>query len=195
MNWLQLITAIVGSSVLTALVTGLFNVITIKETNKENERQRRFDSDSKTVHENKLKEERSEIQKAENLYKIILPATKCEALKTYIKESGQFHIDAWQVLYEALCCDNDNQDLYINYSRYKNWLESCHYDLMNKNNLPFKQYVADLIKNDLEMQHNLTEFFQRYNKGTRENIEIDVEKLNNDIDFINKELNLYIEKF
>lgn len=37
--------------------------------------------------------------------------------------------------------------------------------------------------------------YKFYFKGTREEVSIDVEKLNKDIDFINKRLNLYIEKF
>lgn len=195
MDWLQLIAAIVGSSVLTAIVAGVFNVVAIKETNSENEKQRKSDSDSKNEQEKQKKEEIRKKQQAENLYKIVLPATKCEALKTYIKESGQFCMDAWQKLYEALCTDNDNDALYTNYSRYKNWLGNSHYNLMNREGLPFKEYVVSLIKNDLEVQCGLTEFFQRYNKGTREKIKIDVEKLNKDVDFINEELNLYIEHF
>lgn len=57
MDWWQLLITIISSSALTAFITGIFNFKTIKETNKENERQRKFDSDSKTVHENKLKAE------------------------------------------------------------------------------------------------------------------------------------------
>lgn len=192
MDWWQLLITIISSSALTAFITGIFNFKTIKETNKENERQRKFDSDSKTVHENKLKEEQNEIQKAENLYKIISPAIRCETLRTFIKEPNIYNLDIWADLYEALRSDNNDYD---HYSFYNNWLKSNTYRFWNKKYLPFKEYVIDLIKDDLETQHELTEFFQRYNKGTREEVSIDVEKLNNDIDFINKKLNLYIEKF
>lgn len=192
MDWWQLLITIISSSALTAFITGIFNFKTIKETNKENERQRKFDSDSKTVHENKLKEEQNEIQKAENLYKIISPAIRCETLRAFIKEPNIYNLDIWADLYEALRSDNNDYD---HYSFYNNWLKSNTYRFWNKKYLPFKEYVIDLIKDDLETQHGLTEFFQRYNKGTREEVSIDVEKLNKDIDFINKRLNLYIEKF
>ena len=191
MDWFQLIITIIGSSALTAFVTGVFNYRTIKITNEENEKQRKFNIDFKIQQEEKLKKEQSQHQQAENLYKIILPAIKCEVLKTYIKEPNIYHFDIWGALYEALTSNDDC----VYYSRYKKWLETASYNFYNKKDLPFKDYVVDLIKDDLEKQCELTEFFQRYNKGTRERVEIDVDKLNKDIDFINKELNLYIEKF
>lgn len=189
MDWWQLLITIISSSALTAFITGIFNFKTIKETNKENERQRKFDSDCKTVCEEKIKEEQNKHQKAENLYKIILPAAKCEALRIYIKYPEKYNYDVFKYLYEEI--NND----YISYSEYAKWLNQARFKFKNPGDIDFQIYVKNLIRDDLEKQYNLTEFFQRYNKGTYESVKIDIEKLNNDIEFINKELNLYIEKF
>lgn len=95
MDWFQFIITIISSSALTAFVTGIFNYRIIKTTNEENEKQRKFDIDFKIQQEEKLKKEQSQHQQAENLYKIILPAIKCEVLKTYIKEPNVYHLDVW----------------------------------------------------------------------------------------------------
>lgn len=187
MDWWQLLFTIISSSALTAFITGVFDCKTIKETNKENDRQRKFDSDSKTLHEEKLKEEQNRHQKAENLYKIISPATKCEALRIYIKNPQQYNINS--LGYVTNC-----EEFYTEIMKFLKQAEMV-FKVNHPGEINLSSYIKKLIKNDLEIQYNLTEFFQRYNKGTYENIEIDVEKLNKDIDFINKELNLYIENF
>ncbi len=192
MDWWQLLFTIISSSALTAFITGIFNFKTIKETNKENERQRKFDFDSKTIHENKLKEEQNEIQKAENLYKIISPALECKCLLFYIKEPNKYCEDAFYYLYEAISKDDCCASTYKNYT---DWLKQGKFKFWNPHDLPFDKYIRSLIEQDLKRQTDLSFFFQRYDKGTSGLIEIDVIKLNKDIDFINKELNLYIEKF
>ena len=193
MDWFQLIVTIIGSSSLTALITCIFNYKSMKQANKENACQRSFDYNCRVESENKQKEAQNRKQQAENLYKIICPAIKCRCLRHYIKEPSCYTLGAWQALYDALRSEDD--DKYIQYSKYVQWLNHCNIGLYNKTDLPFREYVISLIGSDLEAQNGLTEFMQRYNKGTEEAIEIDVAKLNKDIERINKELNLFIEEF
>lgn len=188
MDWFQLIVAIIGSSVLTALVTGFFNQQTIKEANAENERKRDFEIKQKQ----EVATKESIKEKAENLYKIISPALECQYLLFYIKSPNKYHEDAFGCLYKAI----NGDDFYMQiYKKYIDWLKKGEIKFLGSGELPFDEYVKNLIEQDLKRQTDLSFFFQRYNKGTSESIDIDVEKLNIDIDFVNKELNLYIEKF
>ena len=193
MNWFQIIIAILSSSVVTTFITCRYNNKSMKQVNEENARQRSFDYNCRVESENKQKEAQDRKQQAENLYKIISPAISCKCLRHYIKEPSCYALGAWQALYDAICSGDDNK--YLRYSQYVQWLKHCNIGLYNKTELPFKEYVISLIGSDLEAQNGLTEFMQRYNKGTEEGIEIDVAKLNKDIERINKELNLFIEKF
>lgn len=180
MDWFQLMIAIIGSSALTALVTGFFNQQTIKEANAESERKRDFETKQKqeAVTKESIKE------KAENLYKIISPATKCEALRIYIKKPQQYNIN-------SLGYVTDCEEFYTEIMKSLKQAEII-FRMKHSGEINLPSYIKKLIKDDLERQYNLIEFFQRYNKGTYESVEIDVEKLNSDIEFVNKELNLYI---
>ena len=187
MNWFQLIIAIAGSGVLTAAVTGVFNFVSNKQNNKYN--QQRFDNEKSIL---KAKEEKESVtRKAENLCSIIKPAILCNAVRVYIKSPEIYHKDFMTCLYMELYENSSRHD----YDEYKDWLKRANFNIGNPGNIPFQKYIKELINSDLLKQANLQEFFLRYTTGSEECVEIDVNKLNEDIDTINNVLGLYISKF
>ena len=87
MTWIQLVTAVLSSSLLTAIVTVVFNVINFHQTNKQN--LVRIESEKKRKDEELKRAASREL--AQNLYDIIHPAIHNPIIKNMLTNNTGFH--------------------------------------------------------------------------------------------------------
>lgn len=188
MNWFQLFIAILGSSSLTALITGIFNMVSNKQNYKLT--QQRLDNDKKLKDE-ELKRN-NEKEQAQNLYNIIKPAINNECIREYINKPGEYSANALRRLCDDLSTKKyttkNSEDVY-------KWLLDGNILFDNIEHIQFNNWVVKMLS-DL-VYKDCSDFFARYRTltGSTKLITIDTKKLNTDVDYINEKLNLYIEHF
>lgn len=204
MNWFQLFVAIIGSGVATALVTGIFNIKGIKQTDKLN--QKRFDNDQKTVRaQSKAEKDKAS---AQDLYRIIkgglsvLPLVEKDLKYSPIYNYKNF---AYSII---TCVDqgditNLKENLRLFFDKL---IDKSKYTVNDKNiednkiiDYFLNLIISDVSKYDLDYQ----DFKARYMTSTYTtsgpagsigwNYKLDIEKLNKDIKFVNQKLNLHLE--
>ena len=187
MNWLQIIGAIIGSGTITAVITGLLNMIVNKQNNKYNQDRLKKENEQKE----KIEKINKEKESAKDLLKIIKPAIETNILREYIKYPKQFAYGFIECLYENL---TNNE---YSYRPINDWIRNGKLQIPNQKKvmgIDLINYIYALIKKDMEKLSELNEFMLRYNKSDSD-YDIDIEQLNKDIDIINETLNMHIKKF
>lgn len=204
MNWFQLFVAIIGSGAATALVTGIFNIKGIKQTDKLN--QKRFDNDQKIVRaQSKAEKDKAS---AQDLYRIIKGGLSVlPIVEKDLKCSPTYNYKNFA--YSIITCvdQGDITNLKENLSLFFDKLiDKSRYTVNNKNiednkiiDYFLNLLISDVSKYDLDYQ----DFKARYMTSTYTtngpadsigwNYKLDIEKLNKDIKFVNQKLNLHLE--
>ena len=113
-------------------------------------------------------------EKAKDLESIISPAIYTLAISRCIKKPNYYPV-LWN---EKLLIEEDDVHRLIREVLFKQVDPPT-----DKINLLF-----NFIKESLEVKYNVLQFMNRYNKGNRNKVQIDIDKLNKDIDFVNKTL-------
>ena len=113
-------------------------------------------------------------EKAKDLENIISPAVYTLAISRCIKKPNYYSV-LWN---EKLLIDEDDICTLI-----RKVLPRSEDSSIDEVNLLF-----NFIKESLEVKHNVLQFMKHYNKGTGNKVQIDIDKLNKDIDFVNKTL-------
>lgn len=207
MSWFQLLMAILGSGAVTALITGAFNNIGIKQTNKLN--QQRFDNDKKLA-ENAAKLEKDKTA-AQDLYRIIKGGlTVLPFIQEAFTESDDNELSYKKFAYRLV--DDINQDnlksIKSDLDKFISNLITGAKDKINDHKLEdYKvvDYFLGLIISDISQhKEDYVDFKARYitssykhsasgwdNTGL--NYSFDIKKLNSDIEFVNNILNLHME--
>lgn len=146
-------------------------------------------------YENESKEKNNEIarqkeiQRAQNLYKIIKPALYNTQVQAWIKNPNTYN----QYYFEDLKNELDTDSFYNNKDLDEWWKLTKNLKHQIKNKYIF-EYIDTTIKNDIES--DIQDFKARY--VIIENdmvVKVDIEKLNTDINTINNTLGLYIETY
>lgn len=205
MDWIQLLIAILGSGVLTALVAGLLNIIGIRQTNKFN--QQRFDNDRRLAED----ETRSEKSKAaaQDLYRIIRGGLNTlPVVEKNLKYSEIYNYKnlAYNIVdgVERDDLSNIKDDLILFFDRLadRSKYTTNGVDIGDSQLLDY--FLNLVISNIQENGRDYQDFKARYMKSEYKsnasrgylgwNYLLDINKLNTDIDFVNQTLNLHLEK-
>ena len=209
MSWIQLLIAILGSGGITALIAGILDVIGIKQTNKFN--QQRFDNDKKLAEDKlRLEEDRAAAQDLYRIIKggfIVLPLIQEKF--TYIDGGDDYAFTYKNFAYKLVQDINrDNlEGIKSDLDRFIRNLIAEARDTVNDHKIEdckIVDYFLELVISDLnEHKEDYKDFKARYMTSTYRyqaelygigwNYIFDVKKLNSDIDFVNKILNLHIE--
>ena len=127
----------------------------------------------------RIESEREEHQ-ANDLDKIIYPAIYSLEIQKIITDSRAYHCNWFQYLLTD-GIDETEQELTFILNSLKAQVKSS--------------IVIELIQQTLLEKYDLVPFFKRYNKGTLRAVDIDVKKLNEDIEFVNTILGKHYELF
>lgn len=173
MIWWQFLLTIT-SPLIAAAIPQIFALILQKKQFKQTQ-------DFKNQEEEKIKNE----QKAQNLYQIIKPALTSVEIQEYLEDPKTFNNDFRNSLWANISIKNENIQSALT-SVLEQLRRNNKYDYYSKNALS-QQSLLKMIEMKFTEEKDLLDFFNRYGK------DINISKLNSDIDFINEKLGLYIE--
>ena len=189
MTWIQLVIAVLSSSLLTAVVTGVFNVINFHQTDKQNSDRIKNEKEKESEELKRM----SNKELAQNMYNIIYPAIHNPIIKNMLTNNKGFHTDSLSEFLTSLISDNS----YPVDTMVKNWFNEGVKLFSYPNSKMSKEQFYTLIDTVIKGYYqDCATFIDIYGViESHQIIKFNIDKLNTDIVFINEHLNMALPQY
>ena len=112
-------------------------------------------------------------------------------IKYNLRGEVDIYLESFSSMVDEVFSSKGIKDVFLN-NEYKKLYHLISDSYKNTHNKEFVDYINEAVKNYVYDFLNLKDFKLRYFKSDNE---INIEKLNEDINFVNEVLNLHLERF